>query len=334
MRWDHIDDKGNWWNIPAEQAKNGIAHEVPLPAMAQKVLAALRRFEGCTFMFTTNGEVPISGWSKILPKLREAAALEASWTLHDLPVAPLEGSMGARTALAGQSGLCGAPCARLPARRPFRTGGNRAGRLLAADPGRGGLLTPQTERAACVLLALGRDGIRALMEKGQKRRLASELDDREREYARSRHDRQDELVREFRTAAIEVSNIAIRALLLLNGGAAIALVSFVAAMVSRPEMFGEGALLLPLIAFAGGAGLAVLTSGIAYLTHSLDREAEGSYRYFWSQPYLEPTEEQDKWFRWARRLNWTGTVAAFTSLGTFFAGVGLLACAVVALASP
>jgi integrase len=35
-------------------------------------------------VFSTNGRTPISGWSKLEPKLRVQAGLTEDWTLHDL----------------------------------------------------------------------------------------------------------------------------------------------------------------------------------------------------------------------------------------------------------
>lgn len=84
MCWHDLDTASEWWTIPAEQTKNGLAHEVPLPPLAQGILAARPRFEGCDVVFTTNGVGPLAGWSKLMPKLRDAAGLAENWTLHDL----------------------------------------------------------------------------------------------------------------------------------------------------------------------------------------------------------------------------------------------------------
>ena len=40
MRWDQISD--GWWTVPAEVAKNGLAHRVPLTPQAQLLLDAIR----------------------------------------------------------------------------------------------------------------------------------------------------------------------------------------------------------------------------------------------------------------------------------------------------
>lgn len=74
------------------------------------------------------------------------------------------------------------------------------------------------------------------MREGEKQHAAT-LDNGERAYAKWWHDRQNGTVRWLRTAAIDTANAVIRTLLLLNGSAAIELVSFVAAMVSRANMF-------------------------------------------------------------------------------------------------
>lgn len=84
MRWADLDEKRLWWRIPAEQTKNGIAHEVPLPPLARAVIAAAPKHDKCEYVFSTNGESPISGFSKLEPRLRERAALTEPWTLHDL----------------------------------------------------------------------------------------------------------------------------------------------------------------------------------------------------------------------------------------------------------
>lgn len=84
MRWADLDLAAAVWRIPASETKNGISHVVPLPALALASIAAAPRHDGCEYVFSTNGNVPISGWSNLEGKLREAAALKDHWTLHDL----------------------------------------------------------------------------------------------------------------------------------------------------------------------------------------------------------------------------------------------------------
>ena len=44
MRWEHID--GDWWTIPAEVAKNGLTHRVPLAPQVHSLLDELRPVTG------------------------------------------------------------------------------------------------------------------------------------------------------------------------------------------------------------------------------------------------------------------------------------------------
>lgn len=88
------------WTIPGQRTKNGRANLVPLTATAQEALATVKQIAQSDLVFTSDGEVPSSGWSKskaaleavMLAKANEEAIeagrepLEAlqRWTLHDL----------------------------------------------------------------------------------------------------------------------------------------------------------------------------------------------------------------------------------------------------------
>lgn len=84
MRWADLEAMPGWWIIPADLTKNGHPHEVPVPPALQQIIERQPRFDSCDWVFTTNGRSPISGWSKLLTKLRDAAALGEPWTPHDL----------------------------------------------------------------------------------------------------------------------------------------------------------------------------------------------------------------------------------------------------------
>jgi integrase len=84
MRWEDVDLDEGWWVIPAHVAKNGKAHIVPLPLAVSQIIDAQPRFVDCPFVFTSSGTSPLSGWSKLEPKLRAKADLAEPWTLHDL----------------------------------------------------------------------------------------------------------------------------------------------------------------------------------------------------------------------------------------------------------
>jgi integrase len=83
MQWSHLNIEQAVWTIPANVAKNGRAHEVPLSTLAGDIVGALPRFAGSDFVFTTTGVSPISGFGRA--KNRLDFAMEADeWRLHDL----------------------------------------------------------------------------------------------------------------------------------------------------------------------------------------------------------------------------------------------------------
>lgn len=100
MDWSEIDLEARTWILPAERAKNGEAHVVPLGVLAVDQLEALNpKQQG--LVFTTTGKTPVSGYSKakqtlddeMLAIMRErqekregegAAVSIAGWRFHDL----------------------------------------------------------------------------------------------------------------------------------------------------------------------------------------------------------------------------------------------------------
>lgn len=75
MRWSEIDLGQAMWTIPAERAKNGCAHHVPLSPAAAEIIRSLPRLDSSDLVFTTTGRTPISGWTRA--KARIDAAVEA-----------------------------------------------------------------------------------------------------------------------------------------------------------------------------------------------------------------------------------------------------------------
>ena len=63
MDWPEIDLEARTWTFPAERAKNDEAHIIPLTDMAVAELAALYPQER-SFVFSTTGTTPVSGYSK------------------------------------------------------------------------------------------------------------------------------------------------------------------------------------------------------------------------------------------------------------------------------
>jgi integrase len=101
MTWSELGQLNNAvWTIPAARTKNGIVYEVPLSAAAMTILSQVPRLG--LYVFTTDGETSISGFSKFKHSLDTAiltlrrknltyiransdrVGLLERWTLHDL----------------------------------------------------------------------------------------------------------------------------------------------------------------------------------------------------------------------------------------------------------
>ena len=83
MRWSDIE--ADWWTIPAEVAKNGRSHRVPLSAPALALVEELReKVNGSPFLFPSpkRADEPIAHVQKAAERLVEAA--EVKFVPHDL----------------------------------------------------------------------------------------------------------------------------------------------------------------------------------------------------------------------------------------------------------
>jgi integrase len=82
MRWQDVD--GHWWTIPAELAKNGLSHRVPLSPQALTILGGLRKGAKGPWVFPSpTTDRPIENPQKAAERLRERSKVP-DLRLHDL----------------------------------------------------------------------------------------------------------------------------------------------------------------------------------------------------------------------------------------------------------
>ena len=85
MEYTELDIPNRIWNVPlARCGKSGQAYEVYLTDAMLAVLNALPKFDGCKFVFSTDGERASSGFSKAKTSLDKRLPGMAAWTFHDL----------------------------------------------------------------------------------------------------------------------------------------------------------------------------------------------------------------------------------------------------------
>lgn len=95
LRWSELDLHAALWTLPGSRTKNGETTLVPLNEAALEILGDLPRIKSnAGLVFTTTGETPVSGFSKIKARLDasmldllrrsdDTATIEP-WRLHDL----------------------------------------------------------------------------------------------------------------------------------------------------------------------------------------------------------------------------------------------------------
>jgi len=84
MRWQEID--GDWWTIPPERSKNGLAHRVPLSPGAVTVLRDLEQYRhasGWVFPSPTRDGQPITNIGKAAVRLKAASGVK-DFRPHDM----------------------------------------------------------------------------------------------------------------------------------------------------------------------------------------------------------------------------------------------------------
>lgn len=92
MQRSELSDDLSTFRLPSIRAKNNRGIDIPLPPLASGILESVTEGEG-PFVFSTNGETPISGFSKykvrfdalmVAEAAKDNVATIAPWRLHDL----------------------------------------------------------------------------------------------------------------------------------------------------------------------------------------------------------------------------------------------------------
>ena len=86
---------GDMWTIAKTRTKNKRDHDLPLPKFIQDIIPE-GKFD---LVFTTTGTTPVSGWTRLKPRLKKAIGNMLHWQPHDLR----------RTCATGMAGIGVAP---------------------------------------------------------------------------------------------------------------------------------------------------------------------------------------------------------------------------------
>jgi integrase len=83
LRWSEITDEGTI-ELPAERVKNGHAHVLPLPPLAQSIIASVPQRAGRDHLFGERSAGGHTGWDRSKKDLDARAKLASGWRVHDI----------------------------------------------------------------------------------------------------------------------------------------------------------------------------------------------------------------------------------------------------------
>ncbi len=144
------------------------------------------------------------------------------------------------------------------------------------------------------------------------------------ELAKEYHDREHQFGFQVAQFASENAARALKSVLLINGGAAIALLAFIGNFVAADEdRFADrlAELIAPVIWFAWGVALSVISMAFAYLTLYCAANRSHSRDRVWDHPYNVDTAASRRWHVGAVLTEVIATITGFTSLGCFLWGM-------------
>ncbi len=81
--WDEVSIADATLDLPANRTKNKRPHQIHLADQALKIFQTLPRTDGQNLLFTTNGQTPVSGFSKVKKRLDGISGV-TNWRFHDL----------------------------------------------------------------------------------------------------------------------------------------------------------------------------------------------------------------------------------------------------------
>jgi hypothetical protein len=160
------------------------------------------------------------------------------------------------------------------------------------------------------------------------------MDENIKREAERAHDRSYEFELKINEAAINNGNIALRTALLINGGAAIAVMTFLGNLYSN-EKTASGRDFGPLISsiewFGWGVALAGLAIALAYFTNTYIAASANETNKTWQHPFVVPNDKSKRYACLADGCRIAAVVSGCSSLFLFVVGVHRIAGAAIGL---
>jgi hypothetical protein len=153
----------------------------------------------------------------------------------------------------------------------------------------------------------------------------------DRKDAQRAHENLLEFTRQNYEAAFRSGQIALRTIVLVNGGAAVAVLFFLGSIATRVTVAQIAVVAHSLIWFAAGitCGLIALTS--AYLTNLYDANIGTSVNQTWEYPFTQPGRYTHYFVRMSRYAHMVAVAAGSVSILLFLIGVWDVRSAIILL---
>jgi hypothetical protein len=157
--------------------------------------------------------------------------------------------------------------------------------------------------------------------------------DRRVRAAERAHDSNREHSKLLSEAATRDAQGAIRVLLGINGGAAIALLAFSGGLVARSSigLSKIGEIISNLVWFVWGVITAAIAAALAYLTNFSYATATELRSLTWEHPFIQETQATVRWRKTGRVFHLIGIIAAISSLILFALGMFRLHAAIISI---
>jgi hypothetical protein len=138
--------------------------------------------------------------------------------------------------------------------------------------------------------------------------------DRAREDALRVHDRAKDFEDKTNEATIAAGQVALRTSVLINGGAAVAVLAFIGGLVGheRVPLAQVGKVAGSLMWFAAGVAVAGAALALSYCTHFCHVALSESRRRTWDHPYLEDGPSTSRWQLRSNVFHWAAIIVGLS----------------------
>jgi hypothetical protein len=145
------------------------------------------------------------------------------------------------------------------------------------------------------------------------------------EQARRAHESLHEFSKRIDDSGIKSADAVLRNLLLINGGAAVAILAFMGSVISKDAESHKiiGDIAGGLTYFASGVIVSVAALGLTYFVHFATGLVAASQKAVWEYPYIVPGKHTSLWFGLKNGLHILVVALAVLSVALFV--IGLLA---------